>query len=180
MDLGTLTSFSGYIPDPSGLSSSEYGFIYTGMLDWMIDDSNSVLNYNLSTNGLSYQLSTTSLSSSKTAYLWYRKLSCPDYTFLNIDNLCESCHYSCLTCVSSTSTTCLTCPSTRVYVSTNHSCVCQSGYVDVGVSLCVQLTCQPTCLTCANLNQCGSCETGFDRILNGTECVCKPYKIDVY
>jgi hypothetical protein len=71
--LGVLNSFSGNFPDSSGLTISSYGTIYTGMVDWMIDDTNSVLDYNLGGTGLSYSLTTASISQSKTAFLWYRK-----------------------------------------------------------------------------------------------------------
>ena len=81
--MGLLTSFANNFPDTSAVTVSQYGNIYTGMVDWYIDDSNSVLDYNMSSTNLAYQLVTTSLSSSRTAYFWYRKLTCPDYTFLN-------------------------------------------------------------------------------------------------
>lgn len=42
------------------------------------------------------------------------------------------------------------------------------------------MTCQPTCLTCANLNQCGTCDAGAGRLLSGVNCVCKSYTVDVY
>jgi hypothetical protein len=177
--MGILTSFSGNFPDTSGVTISQYGTIYTGMVDWLIDDSNSVLNYNMSSTNLAYQLTTTSLSSSKFSYFWYRKLTCPDYTFLN-GTVCQSCHFSCLTCIDSASTSCLTCPTTRTYISTNRTCACITNYIDVNVSLCVQLTCQYSCSTCANLNQCATCNSGYGRILNGTDCICKGYTVDVY
>jgi hypothetical protein len=179
IDLGVVSSFSGTLPDSSGLSVTSHGTVYTGMIDWMIDDSNSVLNYNMETTGLSYTFTTTSISQSKTAFFWYRKLSCPDYTFLN-GFVCSPCHFSCLTCFSSAQTGCLSCPDTRTYVSTNRTCPCWTGYINVNVTLCVQLTCHPTCLSCANVDQCGSCESSFDRYLSGTQCLCKDYTIDVF
>ena len=177
--MGIAQSFSGIIPDTSGLGITTYGTVFVGLVDLTIDDTNSVLNYNMAVTGLNYLLTTSSLTQSRMAYFWYRKQTCPDYTFLNV-TLCEACHHSCLTCASELSTTCLTCPSTRTYVSTNRTCPCITNYVDVNVSLCVQLTCQPSCLTCANLNQCGTCDTNLGRVLNGTNCICKNYTIDVY
>jgi hypothetical protein len=82
--------------------------------------------------------------------------------------------------MSAAATDCITCPTTRSYLSSNRTCPCISTYVDVNVSLCVQLTCQETCLTCANLNKCGSCDGSIGRYLNGTECLCRDYSIDVY
>lgn len=73
IDLGVVNSFSGTFPDSSGLTISSYGTIYTGMVDWMIDDTNSVLDYNMGGTGLSYSLTTTSISQTKTAFFWYRK-----------------------------------------------------------------------------------------------------------
>jgi hypothetical protein len=179
IDLGIVNSFSGIFPDSSGLAISQYGFIYKGMVDCIIDDTNSILDYNMGGTGLSYLLTTTSITQSRTSYFWYRKLTCPDYTFLN-GNVCDACHYSCLTCASAAQTSCLTCPSTRTYISTNHTCACITNYVDVNVTLCVQLTCQSTCLTCANLDQCGTCDTTLGRYLSGINCPCKDYTIDVW
>jgi hypothetical protein len=85
--MGIVVSFSGMIPDSSGLAISSYGTVFTGMTDWTIDDTNSVLNYNMTLTALSYLLTTASLTQSKTAFFWYRKETCPDYTFLN-NNLC--------------------------------------------------------------------------------------------
>jgi hypothetical protein len=179
MDLGSLATFSTTIPDSSGLTVTSYGTVFCGMIDWIVDDSNSILNYNANINGLSFLLTTTSLTQSHTAYLWYRSLSCPDNSYLS-GSTCTSCYYTCLTCNSPAQTSCLSCPTTRSFISTNKTCVCIANYIDVNVSLCVQLTCQPTCLTCANLNKCGTCDAGAGRLLSGIDCVCKPYTVDVY
>ena len=93
---------------------------------------------------------------------------------------CDSCHYSCLTCDSPDNTSCLTCPTTRIYSSLENTCECISGYTDVNVSLCVEITCSSTCYTCSNLNQCGSCHSSLNRILVGTECVCEDYTFDSF
>jgi len=121
------------------------------MVNWFIDDSNTVLNYNLALSLKAFTLSTTSLSQITFTYIWYRMESCPDYTFLN-GTACDSCNYTCLTCSNGLNTSCLTCPLTRQYVSTNHSCACFPGYVDVGVTTCALLTCSGTCLTCKYIN----------------------------
>jgi hypothetical protein len=121
------------------------------MVNWNIDDSNTILNYNLALILKSYTLTTTSLSQANFVYVWYRKESCPDYTFLN-GSVCDACDYTCLTCADGLNTSCLTCPLTRQYVSTNHSCVCVTNYVDVTATTCAQLTCSETCLTCSYIN----------------------------
>ena len=179
IDWGFLSSFSGSLPDSSGLTLTSTGTIYSGMVSWFIDDSNTVLNYNLAFTLKAYTLTTTSLSQVNFAYVWYRKQSCPDYTFLN-GSVCDPCHRSCLTCANGLNTSCLTCPLTRQYVSTNHSCRCVTNYVDVGVTACAQLTCSATCLTCAYIDQCGSCLSALQRTLNGTLCSCNSYRIDVF
>ena len=68
-----MSSFSGTIPDTSGLTVTQFGTIYTGMVDWTIDDTNSVLNYNMALSNRSYTLTTTSLTQSETVYFWYKK-----------------------------------------------------------------------------------------------------------
>ncbi len=49
------------------------GIIFTGMTDWTIDDSNGVNNMNLSMSLNSYTLTSTSLTSCRNAYVWYRQ-----------------------------------------------------------------------------------------------------------
>lgn len=73
IEMGIVDDFSGTFPDRSGLTVLSYGTFYTGMIDWNIDDSNSVLNYKMGGTGISYLLTSTSLSRSRTAFLWYRK-----------------------------------------------------------------------------------------------------------
>jgi hypothetical protein len=73
MDLGSFSSYIGVIPDSSNLPINQYGTVYTGMIDWATNDAYSLLDYTMNLNGLSYSLTTSSLSASKTSYLWYRQ-----------------------------------------------------------------------------------------------------------
>jgi len=58
---------------------------------------------------------------------------------------CAECHYSCLTCVTA-STTCLSCPggSNRYnYSGLNNTCPCVNGFFDNGITICE--ACHYTC-----------------------------------
>lgn len=88
LNMGVLSGFVGTIPDTSGLTVSAYDTVYTGMVDWTVNDANSVLDFIMTLSGISYSLTTNSLTQTKTAYFWYRKISCPNYSFLNASNQC--------------------------------------------------------------------------------------------
>ncbi len=52
-------------------------------------------------------------------------------------NLCNPCHYSCLTCtVGADKTACSTCPANSFRNANGTRCDCDVGYADVGVTVC--------------------------------------------
>ena len=108
IDMGFVNILGGTLPDSSGLALSVTGAIFTGMADWAMSDMNSIYTYNMSLSQRTYSLTSSSVTRSKTSYLWYRGISCPSYYYL-VGNLCYSCHYTCTTCSDSTNTSCLTC-----------------------------------------------------------------------
>lgn len=71
--MGIVQSFSGVIPDSSNLVISVYGSVFVGMVDFTVDDTNSVFNYNMTLTGLGYLLTTSSMVQSQMTYFWYRK-----------------------------------------------------------------------------------------------------------
>jgi hypothetical protein len=152
------------------------------MLYWQLIDSSGYNTYSFSFSSLTYTLTSQSIQSYCTSYFYYRQVVCPQYYYLNSDNTCLSCDYSCLTCYSSTNTSCLTCSSTRQFNSVNSSCVCISGYIDQGAPDCTQITCDDSlvCNTCVYINQCGSCLNALNRYLVNYTCVCKPYTYSNY
>lgn len=81
IDMGFGSGLTGSVTDSSGLALSTTGSIMTGVTDWAISDSNAILNYNLTLSTLSYSIATTSVTRSRTAYLWYRLKTCPLYYY---------------------------------------------------------------------------------------------------
>jgi len=177
--MGFSTVMGGNIPDSSNLGLSALGTIFMGMTDWTLSDSNAVLNYNMSLSGLTYQLTSNTVTRTQTDYLWYRISTCPA-NYFNQSNVCVSCDYTCLTCSSTTNTSCLTCDSNsyRTFLSSNLSCPCNTKYKDVGVPICQAIVCDYTiCSTCSNDNVCNACASGTYRILSNGTCICQPYTL---
>jgi hypothetical protein len=81
IDMGFLSTLSGSVPDSSGLGLTTTGTIMTGMTDWTLSDSFAVINYNMTLSTLSYSIISTSVSRSKTGFVWYREKTCPTYYF---------------------------------------------------------------------------------------------------
>ena len=86
--MGFLTGLSNTVTDASGITISELGVIFTGMVNWLIDDSNSVLDYNLAFASKTYTITTNALSSARVTYFWYRMESCDEYHYLS-GHICE-------------------------------------------------------------------------------------------
>lgn len=71
--MGYVTDFSGTIVENSGaIGVTVMGTIYSGMTEWIIDDSNGVNTYNFSFSGNNYVLTSTSLTYNRNSYFWYR------------------------------------------------------------------------------------------------------------
>lgn len=158
LNIGFITDFSGTIPETSGATGvTAMGSIFVGMTDWTIDDSNGVNNYNFSLSANTFVLTSTSLTSCRNSYVWYRQETCPQYYFLT-SHRCIACDISCNTCDGPLSTNCLSCTTTRSYDAMGKKCNCLTGYVDQGGRDCIQITCNiGLCRTCSYIDQCGSC-----------------------
>ena len=175
------------------------GSIFVGMTDWTIDDSNGVHNYNFSLSANTFVLTSTSLTSCRNSYVWYRQETCPQYYFLT-SHRCIACDISCNTCDGPLSTNCLSCTTTRSYDAMGKKCNCLTGYVDQGGRDCIQITCNSglcrtcsmcisgyydsgvsicascnyTCSTCALSTSCTSCNITKGRVPDAsvTYCAC--------
>lgn len=88
LDMGFLTGLSNTVTDASGITISELGIIFTGMVNWLVDDSNGVLDYNLAFASKTYTITTNALSSARVTYFWYRMESCDEYHYLS-GHICE-------------------------------------------------------------------------------------------
>jgi proprotein convertase subtilisin/kexin type 5 len=79
---------------------------------------------------------------------------------------CGICHYSCETCSSALINNCSTCnlPISIRTLSAANECLCNTGYYDAGVSICVQ--CHYSCQECSGVlsNQCLKCDDKANRI----------------
>lgn len=53
VDMGVMTSLGGSVVDSSGLGFTTIGNIFTGITDWILNDANAILTYNLTQSGLS-------------------------------------------------------------------------------------------------------------------------------
>lgn len=74
LSIGYISDFSGTITDNSGATGvTVTGIIFTGMTDWTIDDTNGVNNMNMSFSANTYSLTSTSLTSCRNSYVWYRQ-----------------------------------------------------------------------------------------------------------
>lgn len=132
LSIGYVSDFSGTIPENSGATGvTAMGIIFIGMTDWTIDDSNGVNTFNLSVSQNTYTLTSTSLTSCRNSYVWYRQESCTQYYYLSA-HVCYPCDISCSTCSGPSNTSCLSCTSTRSYSLATGSCPCLTGYVDQG------------------------------------------------
>lgn len=88
--------------------------------------------------------------------------------------LCQSCHYSCLTCTSRSS--CTSCPSSRVFDTSNIYCVCSSQMYQNSTSLSCS-ACHYSCANCSAIDVCTSCNTVSmyripDNLYNTSLCIC--------
>lgn len=135
--MGVITSLGGSVPDSSGLGLTTIGTIFTGMSDWALSDSNTIITFNMTQTGLIQSFQSSTVTRLKTCYLWYRDVSCPLYYYL-LNSLCYSCDYTCTTCSDSSNTSCLTCASSsfRTFDSDTGSCPCNNNYLDVGANIC--------------------------------------------
>lgn len=81
---------------------------------------------------------------------------------------CQPCHVNCLWCTTSSISSCTSCNPVlfRIMSATNPGpCICQDGYYDAGVPLCV--ACDYTCLTCiSSSTTCVTCNTTLFRSLS--------------
>lgn len=103
-------------------------------------------------------------------------MQCPCYDGYFDDGsneLCASCHYSCLTCTSYSS--CVTCPANRFKNGSLCSCVDQF-YENSLNKKCLQ--CHYSCKTCQTYSECTSCDISIFRTFpisepsNLTLCAC--------
>lgn len=89
---------------------------------------------------------------------------------------CVACHYSCISCTSSTNASCISCDLTvqHRYLQ-GDACPCIDGYYDSGINVCT--ACDPTCLTCsgAGASACLSCNSSLNRHLSGSSCICNQF-----
>ena len=106
------------------------------------------------------------------------KCICQD-GWVEVNDVCEACNYTCKTCDQLTTTDCLTCdkPTLHRELKTSTSeCICENGYVQVTVE-CEK--CEATCLTCSGLskNDCLTCDSNLFRETEGistpTKCICQ-------
>ena len=71
-DIGFQSSLTGNIPDSSTLGLATTGTIMTGITDWAVSDSNAKIDYDIALSTLAFTITTTSVTRTKTSYLWYR------------------------------------------------------------------------------------------------------------
>lgn len=90
---------------------------------------------------------------------------CPSLYHANATSLiCLPCHYSCQQCSGPySSTLCSSCSLTNKRTLNGTQCLCDIGFYDNGVALC--LPCDPECLTCTNgtNSSCSSCSASLFR-----------------
>jgi proprotein convertase subtilisin/kexin type 5 len=104
---------------------------------------------------------------------------CANY-YYELNKTCTACYYSCLTCTNNTSTGCINCDgnSHRTFNATGGQCLCNAGYVDMGVLVCQ--ACSPSCLTCIyNTTACASCHLNPGRYQAGYSCLCNTGYVDL-
>jgi len=51
VDMGVITSLGGTVPDSSGLGFTTIGNIFTGVTDWILNDANAIITYNMTQSG---------------------------------------------------------------------------------------------------------------------------------
>ncbi|KAL4484314.1 hypothetical protein ABPG72_006425 [Tetrahymena utriculariae] len=78
----------------------------------------------------------------------------------------DQCNYQCATCDSSTPNVCLSCnpASNRQFISTNSSCLCITGFLEINQPICV--ACPQNCVSCTQLNVCDQCNPGYYKYKN--------------
>lgn len=98
----------------------------------------------------------------------------------NRGQTCQSCHFSCATCIGPSSSECSSCNffANRIYSPSNAGgmCVCARGFTDVGLPYCTNGTaCTniPGCVACNN-GACTQCDSSQFKVFNTTQnkCVC--------
>ena len=51
VDMGAFTSLGGSVPDSSGLGFTTIGNIFTGVTDWILNDANAIITFNMTQSG---------------------------------------------------------------------------------------------------------------------------------
>lgn len=94
--------------------------------------------------------------------------------------LLTTCYYTCANCAS-VQNQCLTCYSQLKRYLSGTNCLCYATYYDDGKNSACQgickgvfIVCSSKCSNCSDANTCTSCETLYQRTLNGTICGCNP------
>ncbi len=144
--------------DSSGLGLTTLGTVFMGMTDWALSDSLALLRFNLTISGLTFSQVASPVTRTNVAYIWYRQMTCPTYYYQNGD-ICDSCDYTCLSCLDGANTSCLTCDASvnRTLNLDNNSCPCNTNYLDVGVRICQKIICPGYCSSCSSNNYCVGC-----------------------
>lgn len=76
--------------------------------------------------------------------------------------ICQSCHYSCVTCSGTTKTTCKSCDTGSFRWLSSGSCLCLDGYYDDGTNeICKE--CHYSCEKCINASNCTACNPAMYR-----------------
>jgi hypothetical protein len=132
------------------------------------------------TNSGANQCATCSAAQLRT-YLPDSSCGCMTGYFDNGIELCDNCHYSCLTCTN-TNIKCTSCDlATNFRSLSSNDCKCITGYYDNSVPICD--TCHSTCLTCSGplLTNCLTCSSSVNRIINinTNACDCKVHFYDL-
>ncbi len=84
-------------------------------------------------------------------------LSCVPRFYLS-GNSCLPCHYSCETCSGPLISNCLVCSiSDNRKINPGGQCLCDTGFIDVGVSVCG--LCHYSCLSCSAANSISACSS---------------------
>jgi len=95
------------------------------------------------------------------------------YTLNLTAKYCAVCNYNCLKCEGALKTNCTACDSLmyRSHNTTDNTCPCNSGYVDVNVALCAPCSNYiPGCNTCISTSICTTCFNGFYIIAGTCQC----------
>jgi cysteine-rich repeat protein len=101
--------------------------------------------------------------------------SCVSTTFYTLNTTamyCAPCDYSCLTCLlGALPGNCTSCDPTLYRALSAKYCLCQTGYVDIGVPLCaVCANYIAGCSACVTTTSCTNCTAGFYLISGVCQC----------